>query len=225
MIGVQCQLVICRGHIRASNGTFQIFPWLMVLWQEWKTCTFLGSKHKNAISDGTPLHVHMKPSLYVCRRAQGSQIFKQNSIISIHSCFIEFLRFELLRLQEGGAGGWRSIWGHRRVPIHKHIHMCTYAYMHMHLTLKNYMLSNYKWPLPWRQPCLSWLTCMGMCVKMHVCMCMHMYTRVGLTPLTLTSTHLPPTAKGGGDPWKQYKFNKSWTNRDKSILFADLESV
>ena len=25
MIGVQCQLVICRGHIRASQGTFQIF--------------------------------------------------------------------------------------------------------------------------------------------------------------------------------------------------------
>ena len=24
MIGVQCQLMICRGHIRASKGTFQI---------------------------------------------------------------------------------------------------------------------------------------------------------------------------------------------------------
>ena len=33
MIGVQCQLMICRGHIRASKGTFQIFLWLMVLWQ------------------------------------------------------------------------------------------------------------------------------------------------------------------------------------------------
>ena len=26
-------LMICRGHIRASNGTFQIFLWLMGLWQ------------------------------------------------------------------------------------------------------------------------------------------------------------------------------------------------
>ena len=26
-------LMICRGHIRASKGTFQIFLWLMVLWQ------------------------------------------------------------------------------------------------------------------------------------------------------------------------------------------------
>ena len=33
MIGVQCQLMICRGHIRASKGTFQIFLWLKVLWQ------------------------------------------------------------------------------------------------------------------------------------------------------------------------------------------------
>ena len=33
MIGVQCQLMICRGHIRASKGTFQIFLWLTVLWQ------------------------------------------------------------------------------------------------------------------------------------------------------------------------------------------------
>ena len=33
MIGVQCQLMICRGHIRASKGTLQIFLWLMDLWQ------------------------------------------------------------------------------------------------------------------------------------------------------------------------------------------------
>ena len=33
MIEVQCQLMICRGHIRASKGTFQIFLWLTVLWQ------------------------------------------------------------------------------------------------------------------------------------------------------------------------------------------------
>ena len=33
MIGVQCQLMICRGHITASKGTFQFFLWLTVLWQ------------------------------------------------------------------------------------------------------------------------------------------------------------------------------------------------
>ena len=33
MIGVQCQLMSCRGHIRAFKGAFKIFLWLMVLWQ------------------------------------------------------------------------------------------------------------------------------------------------------------------------------------------------
>ena len=33
MIGVQCQLMICSGHIRACKGTFQIFFCLTVLWQ------------------------------------------------------------------------------------------------------------------------------------------------------------------------------------------------
>ena len=33
MIGVQCQLMIGRGHIRAFKGTLQIFLWLTVLWQ------------------------------------------------------------------------------------------------------------------------------------------------------------------------------------------------
>ena len=59
--------------------------------QEWKTCTFLGPKHKSAIWDGTPPNLHIKSSLYVWRRAHGSQIFKRNSIISIRSCFIAFL--------------------------------------------------------------------------------------------------------------------------------------
>ena len=31
MIEVQCQLMICRGHVRLSNGTLQISLWLMVL--------------------------------------------------------------------------------------------------------------------------------------------------------------------------------------------------
>ena len=31
MIRVQCQLMICRGHIRTSKGAFKIFLWLMVV--------------------------------------------------------------------------------------------------------------------------------------------------------------------------------------------------
>ena len=49
MTGVQCTLMIRRRHIRASKGTFQIFLWLMVLWQidilvEFCTLVFISSQ-------------------------------------------------------------------------------------------------------------------------------------------------------------------------------------
>ena len=48
VIVVQCQLMICRGHIRASKGTFQMFLWLMILWRigilvEFCTLLFISS--------------------------------------------------------------------------------------------------------------------------------------------------------------------------------------
>ena len=51
--------------------------------------------HKNAIWDRTPPHLHINCSLHVCGRVQGSQIFKQNSIISIHSKVMAFLVISL----------------------------------------------------------------------------------------------------------------------------------
>ena len=41
--------------------------------------------NKTVIWDRTPPHLYVKCSVYVWGRAQGSQIFKQNSIISIRS--------------------------------------------------------------------------------------------------------------------------------------------
>ena len=46
---------------------------------------------KNAIWDGTPPYLHINCSLHVWGRAQGSQIFKRNSIISIRSKVMAFL--------------------------------------------------------------------------------------------------------------------------------------
>ena len=46
---------------------------------------------KNANWDRTPPHLHINCSLHVWGRVQGSQIFKQNSIISIHSKVMAFL--------------------------------------------------------------------------------------------------------------------------------------
>ena len=61
-----------------------------------------------------PPYLHIKPSLYVCRRVQGSQIFKQNWIISIHSRVIVILLIWVslaLRGGEVGRGclGWSII--------------------------------------------------------------------------------------------------------------------
>ena len=50
--------------------------------------------HKSAIWDRTP-PLHIKCSLYVCGRVHGSQIFKQISIISIHSKVITFFVISL----------------------------------------------------------------------------------------------------------------------------------
>ena len=50
---------------------------------------------KNAICDRTPPHLHINCSLPVWGRVQGSQIFKQNSIISICSKVMAFLVISL----------------------------------------------------------------------------------------------------------------------------------
>ena len=68
--------------------------------------TSLRQKHKSAILNRTPPHLHIKPSLYVCRRVQGSQIFKQNWIISIRSRVIVILPIRVSSALGGGAGGW-----------------------------------------------------------------------------------------------------------------------
>ena len=54
-------------------------------------------------------HLHIKPSLYVCRRVQGSQIFKQNWIILICSRVIVILPIWIYAALGGGAGGWSTI--------------------------------------------------------------------------------------------------------------------
>ena len=158
-------LMICRGHIRASKGTFQIFLWLTVVWQinilvQFCTLVFISSriwkghkrvrrsknplraqskyglmgssaktgkifirgsqeqkrcpKHKSAICNRTPPHLHIKPSLYVCRMVQGSQIIKQNWIILIRSRVIVILLiwvFSALGVGQVGGGclGWSAI--------------------------------------------------------------------------------------------------------------------
>ena len=77
--------------------------------------TFLGQKHKSAIWNRTRPHLHIKPSIYVCRRVQGSQIFKQNWIILIHLRVIVILLIWVSSALGGvgqvgeGCPGWSTI--------------------------------------------------------------------------------------------------------------------
>ena len=57
-------------------------------------------------------------------------------------------------------------------------HTCADAHIHMY--------RNCKWPISWRHPCLSCLTCM----HVRACVCMHVHICMGC-PHTLTSTPTP----------------------------------
>ena len=79
--------------------------------------------------------------------------------------------------------------------------MCTHTCMHAHTqNAKINMLGNCKWPPPWRQPCLSCLTCMHVCAHVYVCthvhvcacMCVRVCTCVGVPPPNPHPPNHPP---------------------------------
>ena len=93
--------------------------------------------HKNAIWHRTPPHLYINCSLHVCGRVQGSQIFKQNSIISICSKVMAFLVISL------------SPWS-PRCPCHPHIISVSSPH-HPHNPQKVPMWSPWLWS-PWSPP-------------------------------------------------------------------------
>ena len=95
---------------------------------------------KNAIWDRTPSHLHINSSLHVWGRAQGSQIYKWNSIILIRSKVMAFLVILL------------SPWSPHcpRHPCHPHIVPVSSSSSpcHPHSTKKVPMWSQWLWS-PW----------------------------------------------------------------------------
>ena len=80
----------------------------------------------------------------------------------------------------GGIWEYPGAWGG--------VTTCTHMHTHAHKC----MYRNCKWPLTWRHPCLSCLTCMCMCACMYVCMG-HPYTPIpDPTPI-----HPSATPQGG----------------------------
>ena len=108
-----------------------------------------------------------------------------------------------------GGWGWRLAWvcGGRS-------HACTHPHSHMHIC--TCMLNMLNMDASMSAAICNFYTCI------NVCVCMRMHVRVcGDTPPCpqMPSTHLPPP-QSRREP-KTPKFNKSWTNRDNSILFED----
>ena len=93
---------------------------------------------------------------------------------------------------DGGGGWWEG------AP-----HPCAHACMYMHT---HDIIGNSQVFPQWGQ-LFAWNYHVY-----HVCMCVHVCTCVGGTP-----NHHPQSCREPKTP----KFNKSWTNRDNSILFED----
>ena len=118
------------------------------------------------------------------------------------------------RWVHGGGGGYGCVGG----VSHAHTRTC----MHAHTCILN-MLIMLNMDASMSAAICNFYTCI------HVCMCMCMHARacacVGGHPphaprcLWHPPTHLPPP-QSRREP-KTAKFNKSWTNRDNSILFKD----
>ena len=70
--------------------------------QERKRCTFLGPKHKSAIWDRTPPHLHIKPSLYVCM--EGSGVKNLQTELNYLDSFKSYCNSSDLGFL--GSGGW-----------------------------------------------------------------------------------------------------------------------
>ena len=148
------------------------------------------------------------------------QIFKQNWNILISSSVIEFL----LILGVHPLGGWQmGAWGWVWVcgwVSHAHTH--AHAHTHTHTCMLN-MLIMLNMDASMSAAICNFYTCihvcMCVCMHAHACACVGGHPPMPPDAPDTPPTHLPPP-QSRREP-KTAKFNKSWTNRDNSILFKD----
>ena len=144
------------------------------------------------------------------------QIFKQNWNILITSSAIEFWLIPGVPLGVAG-GGWIVIGGGERVPpTHMQMHACGVCAWAYDIIGNSQVFPQWGWPFAWNYHVYH--ACMCMCVHVHVCACMCMCVGAPQPPPPQsTHPHHPQSSREPRSP----KFNKSWTNRDNSILFED----
>ena len=180
----------------------------------------------------------------MCRRVQGSQIFKQNWIISIHSRVIVILPIwvsSALGVGQVGGGypGWTTI-----VYMSSGVFKGKESSNKIKLSWLVQDLLNFGdlgslqlWGIGewvgggsgWGCPhtCGHAYTCIYTHMHAHAwpCMCgkhdnfMQMAVPFGGIPLTSPTPIHPPPPLPRGDPQNQSKFNSTWTNQDISIVW------
>ena len=114
-----------------------------------------------------------------------------------------------------GVGVGMGVWGGVSC-----MHTCMHMHMHTHTHARTCMLNMLNMLNMDASMSVAICNCYT-CIKVHVCMCIHACACVWGHPHAprCPPTHLPPP-QSCREP-KTPKFNKSWTNRDNSILFED----
>ena len=146
--------------------------------------------------------------------------FKSLKRIEISQLVQVLLNFEWFRGSPlWGGGGWMG-WGWWEGASHPcaHVHTCMHAHAHAHV----WHHREFPGIPPNGGGHLREIIMFTMCVCVHGCawMCMHVHVCRGHPTTTPHPIHPHPHPQSRREP-KTPKFNKSWTNRDNSILFED----
>ena len=146
---------------------------------------------------------------------ESSTDFKSSNRIEISRLVQVLLNFDWFRGSPpgGGVGGWMGVRGGGRVHA---THMHTHTYMHAHvydIIGNSQVFPQWGRPFAWNYHVYHVCVCVRACACMCICV-------GGIPQLPPTLIHPPPHPQSRREP-KTPKFNKSWTNRDNSILFED----
>ena len=138
--------------------------------------------------------------------------------MSIRSRFIQLLVIWPDPI-DGGWVDWGGGWW-EGAP-HPRAHACTCTHAHMHACAYDIIGNSQVFP-QWGRPFAWNYHVYHACVCVCAPACMHMHVHVcGGHPPTTPHPHPPtPHPQSRREP-ETPKFNKSWTNRDNSILFED----
>ena len=180
----------------------------------------------------------------MCAGGLGSQIFKQNWIISIRSRVIVIIPIWVSSALGGGAGGWGVLGWSALIYMSSGMFRGKESSNNRIISISSRLIEFWCFGLPAAlgvgvvggcpHTCahahmvnmiISWKIAApiggipgnSLWCHMRVHACVHVHVHMGwVHPLTTpTPIHPPPTPQG--DPWNHSKFNSTWTNQDISI--------